>query len=448
MAAEVTKNWKEALAYLKTEIAEIRYATWIVPLKPQSYNEETGSFSLLLPDNIPNSYVEQFRPNIESALSRVYKQPVTMALLHSEDLPRTRKTLQTDNVFTDEFYLNPRYIFSSFVVGKNNNFAFVASQAVASMPGRTYNPLFIYGGSGLGKTHLMHAIGHYVQQNSKKKVLYVSSEMFTNEFIKAIGINKRSGSGTEEFRNKYRKVDVLLLDDVQFFAKTERAQEEFFNTFEVLFNANKQIVLTSDRSPKELDGIEERLISRFGWGLSVDIQPPELETRVAILRKKAEQDDIKITDELNEVFFMIAEHINSNIRELEGALNRVIAYSNITGRPVSKQLAKECLRDLFSGEEIVLTPNAIKRAVAGYYGIKTSDLDSESKARNVSYPRQIAMYLCKELTNLSYPKISEAFFKKDHTTVIHACKKIEKDRKENDSLNELLENLKRNLLEQ
>jgi len=445
MATELTKNWNQALAYLKMEIAEIRYETWITPLKPQSFIEETGVFSLLLPDNIPDSYVEQFREKIESALSRVYGQSVSIFLLHSESLPRARKTLQTDNVFTDELYLNPRYIFSSFVVGKNNTFAWATAQAVATAPGRTYNPLFIYGGSGLGKTHLMHAIGHFVQKNSKKKVLYVSSEMFTNEFIKALSFNKRTG--IEDFRNKYRKADVLLLDDVQFFSGKKETQEEFFHTFEVLYNANKQIVLTADKHPKEIDGLEERLITRFGWGMVADIQPPEFETRVAILQKKAEQDDIQITEELNEVFFLIAEHIHSNIRELEGALNRVIAYSNITGRPVSKQLARESLHDLFAGEEIVLTPNIIKKTVASYYGLKVSDLDSESRARNVSYPRQIAMFLCKELTNLSYPKIGEAFGGRDHTTVIHAYKTILKDRQENESLNERIEGFRNSLLE-
>jgi chromosomal replication initiator protein len=348
--------------------------------------------------------------------------------------------------FTDELYLNPRYIFSSFVVGKSNNFAWAMAQAVASQPGRSYNPLFIYGGSGLGKTHLMHAIGHYVQKSTKKRVLYVSSEMFTNEFIKALSINKRTG--IEEFRAKYRKVDVLLLDDVQFFAGKKETQEEFFHTFEVLYNENKQIVLTADKSPKDIDGLEERLITRFGWGMIADIQPPEFETRVAILQKKAEQDSVPITEGMNEVFFLIAEHVNSNIRDLEGALNRVVAYANMIGKPVSKQLVREALRDLFSDEEIVITPNIIKKVVASYYGIKSADLDSESRARNVSYPRQIAMYLCKDLTNLSYPKIGDVFGGRDHTTVIHACKTITKDMKENESLRELIEKFRTNLTEQ
>lgn len=451
MASELTKNWNQALAYLKIEIAEIRYETWIAPLKPQSWNEETSVFSLLLPNGIPDNFVEQFRPNIESSLEKVYGKPVSAAFLYPEDLPRAKKTTpQTDNALSDEFYLNPRYIFSSFVVGKNNNFAWAMAQAVASMPGRSYNPLFIYGGSGLGKTHLMQAIGHYVQKNSKKKVLYVSSEMFTNEYIKAINLNRNTGkrTGVDEFRNKYRKVDVLLLDDVQFFAGKKETMEEFFHTFEALYNENKQIILTADKSPKDIDGLEERLISRFNWGMIADIQPPEYETRVAILQKKAEQDDIAMSEEMNEAIYLIAERVNSNIRELEGAMNRVIAYSNIIGRPISKHLVHEALRDLFSGEEVTVTPNIIKKVVANHYTIKVSDLDSESHARNVSYPRQIAMYLCKEMTPLSYPKIGDAFGGRHHTTIMHAYKTIKKDMKENESLRNLIESFKKTLTEQ
>lgn len=314
--------------------------------------------------------------------------------------------------------LNPKYVFDTFIVGNGNRFAHAASLAVAEAIAKAYNPLFIYGGVGLGKTHLMHAIGHYVLQNQKNcRVMYVSSEKFTNELINAIKDDK-----TVKFRNKYRNIDVLLIDDIQFLAGKEATQEEFFHTFNALHEANKQIVISSDRPPKDIPTLEDRLRSRFEWGLITDIQAPDLETRIAILRKKSDQENIKVP---NDIIYYIANKIQSNIRELEGALIRVIAYSSLSNRDITMELCSEALKDIIpSSQPKIISVNLIKNIVADYYNIKLDEFKAKKRTRNIAFPRQVAMYLCRELTDLSLPKIGEEFGGRDHTTVIHAYDKI------------------------
>ncbi|HJC99482.1 MAG TPA: chromosomal replication initiator protein DnaA, partial [Candidatus Dwaynia gallinarum] len=331
--------------------------------------------------------------------------------------------------------LNNKYTFETFVVGNSNRFAHAASLAVAESPSKAYNPLFIYGGVGLGKTHLMHAIGHLINENNKNlKVVYITSEKFINELISAIKDDKNI-----EFRNKYRNVDVLLIDDVQFIAGKERTQEEFFHTFNALHESNKQIILSSDRPPKEIKTLEERLCSRFEWGLIADIQPPDYETRIAILRKKADVDKLNIP---NEVLIYIATKIKSNIRELEGALLRVVAYTNLTNSNVSLDLAKEALKDLINTKNSkTITIEYIQETIANYFDLNIEMLKSQRRTQNIAFPRQIAMYLCRKLTDSSLPKIGENFGGRDHTTVIHAYEKIlnkiESDQDFNNTINEL-----------
>ena len=331
--------------------------------------------------------------------------------------------------------LNPKYTFDTFVIGNSNRFAHAACVAVAESPARAYNPLFLYGGVGLGKTHLMHAIGHHIiTQKKDAKVVYVSSEKFTNELINSIKDDRN-----EEFRNKYRNVDILLIDDIQFIAGKERTQEEFFHTFNSLHEANKQIIISSDRPPKEIPTLEDRLRSRFEMGLITDIQAPDFETRIAILRKKAQMENIEVS---NEVTNYIAKNIKSNIRELEGALTRVIAYSSLTNRTISFDLAVEALKDIITttkNEEI--TVNRIKEKVASVFNIKMEDFNSKKRTRSIAYPRQIAMYLSRELTDLSLPKIGEEFGGRDHTTVIHAHDKIVKDIQVNEEIKSKIEKI-------
>jgi chromosomal replication initiator protein len=331
--------------------------------------------------------------------------------------------------------LNPKYTFNSFVIGNSNRFAHAASLAVAESPAKAYNPLFIYGGVGLGKTHLMHAIGHYILQNNPNaKVVYVSSEKFTNELINAIKDDKN-----EEFRNKYRNVDILLIDDIQFIAGKERTQEEFFHTFNELHDANKQIILSSDRPPKEIPTLEDRLRSRFEWGLIADIQVPDFETRMAILKKKADVENLNVA---NDVMGYIATKIKSNIRELEGALIRIIAYSSLTNRAVTVDLATEALKDIISKKQGKhVTIDSIQDIVSSYFNLRVEDLKSQRRTRNIAYPRQIAMYLSRKLTDMSLPKIGEEFGGRDHTTVIHAYEKISGNLKTDDSLQHTINDL-------
>ncbi|SDE76963.1 chromosomal replication initiator protein DnaA [Sporomusa acidovorans] len=335
----------------------------------------------------------------------------------------------------EECNLNPKYVFSTFVIGNSNRLAHAASLAVSEAPAQVYNPFFIYGGVGLGKTHLMHAIGHRIRENNPNiKVVYISSEKFTNELINSI-----ISGNPESFRQRYRSIDVLLVDDIQFLSKKEHTQEEFFHTFNTLHDANKQIIISSDRPPREIQTLEDRLRSRFEWGLITDIQPPDLETRIAVLRKKAMMENLNVP---NEVIVYIASRIENNIRELEGALIRVIAYASLNNQPIDIDLATEALKDIFpNGRPKQITTDLIQEIVAGHFKIKLEDLSAKKRTRNVAFPRQIAMYLCRELTETSLPKIGEIFGGRDHTTVIHAHDKISKERNSDAKLNNTIKEL-------
>jgi len=333
-----------------------------------------------------------------------------------------------------EIGLNSKYTFDSFVIGPSNRFAHAASLAVSDSPAKAYNPLFIYGGVGLGKTHLMHAIGqHVAQKTAKAKILYISSEDFTNQLIGSI-----QNRTTQKFRERYRGVDVLLIDDIQFIAGKESTQEEFFHTFNALYDAHKQIVVSSDRPPKEIQSLEERLVSRFEWGLVTDIQPPDLETRIAILKKKSEKETIALPED---VLFFLGEKIRSNIRELEGALIRVVAYAKLIGKEVTVDLVKEVLKDMIIEGEKKITIDLIQKKVSEYFDTKLSDMRAKKRSKAIAYPRQIAMYLARQMTDYSLPEIGEYFGGRDHTTVIHACDKIEKELKTRRGLKESIDRL-------
>ncbi len=438
---DLERTWEKALDILKPEMTAVSFETWVDPITPYRLDEENGLIYLILGGGIGKNILEDRYSNIiESALKQVFGiklQPVFLEPEEVESINKKKKDALTQT-FTDELYLNPKYVFGTFVVGKNSQFAHAASLAVAEMPmSSEYNPLFIYGGAGLGKTHLMHAIGHHIIRHSPNlKVLYVSSEMFTNEFIQAIRDNN-----TEGFRKKYRNIDVLLIDDIQFLENKERIQEEIFHTFNTLYDANKRIILSSDRLPKAIATLEDRLRSRFEWGLTIDIQPPDFETRVAILCKKAQLEEISVDEDFMEVIKLIAERILDNVRELEGAFIRVVAYASLTGQAINKDLAKEVLKDVLTAGYIKPTPEKIKEKVSRHFNIKISDMISSSRAKNLVYPRQIAMYLCRRLTDLSLPKIGEAFGNRDHTTVLHACEKISNEMMKNEFLSDIIFNL-------
>ncbi len=352
-------------------------------------------------------------------------QPTKSSVVPESNIPKTTN-------------VRNKYTFDNFVEGKSNQLARAAASQVADNPGTAYNPLFIYGGTGLGKTHLLHAVGNGILLNNPKaKIAYMHSERFVQDMVKALQSN-----AIEKFKQYYRSVDALLIDDIQFFANKERTQEEFFHTFNALLEGNQQIILTSDRYPKEIDGVEDRLKSRFGWGLTIAIEPPELETRVAILKTKAQENHINLADE---VAFFIAKRLRSNVRELEGALNRVIANANFTGRPITIDFVREALRDLLALQDKLVTIDNIQKTVAEYYKIKISDLLSKRRSRSVARPRQIAMALSKELTNHSLPEIGEAFGGRDHTTVLHACRKVKELRAETHDIKEDYSNLIRTL---
>ena len=445
--------WQLTLVLLEKEMIRPSFETWIKVLSPISFNNgtfEIGTTRQIVKEWVETRYTSIIRKSLEEVLNKPVLLKITM--LHSDSAYISNIPIQQDPSFTssstinhiknqqkktEETYspLNPKYTFDSFVIGNSNRFAHAASLAVAEVPAKVYNPFFIYGGVGLGKTHLMHAIGHRIMQiHPETKVLYISSEKFTNDFINAI----MSGH-PENFRNRYRSIDVLLIDDIQFLAKKEQTQEEFFHTFNALHEANKQIIISSDRPPKDIPTLEDRLRSRFEWGLTTDIQSPDLETRIAILRKKALLENITIP---NDVIVYISTRIDNNIRELEGAFNRVNAFSFLNRKPITIELAIEALKDLFPKEKAnQITPQLIQEIVALHFKIKTDDLISKRRTRNVTVPRQLAMYLCRELTDWSLPKIGEVFGGRDHTTVIHSYEKVNRERLEDTKLANLLNEL-------
>jgi len=377
------------------------------------------------PAAAPNHPMHTSAPPPAPAPQPVVTQSPSTPMMHNSNhnvpanisVERTAPVAPVKGAIKHVSALNRSFTFDSFVEGKSNQLARAAAWQVADNPKHGYNPLFLYGGVGLGKTHLMHAVGnHLLQKNPNAKVIYLHSERFVADMVRALQNN-----AINEFKNYYRSVDALLIDDIQFFAKKERSQEEFFHTFNALLEGNQQVILTSDRYPKEIDGLEERLKSRFGWGLTVAVEPPELETRVAILMKKAEQSRVQLS---HDCAFFIAQRIRSNVRELEGALKRVIAHSHFTNEPITVELIRESLKDLLALQDKLISIDNIQRTVAEYYKIKISDILSKRRSRSVARPRQVAMALAKEITNHSLPEIGDAFGGRDHTTVLHACRKI------------------------
>lgn len=441
MASNLDNIWSEVLNLIKVELTEVSFNTWLKAIEP--VNISSNKVILAAPNEFTKGIlVGRYLNLIKNAFHHVTQEELDIQfIIPGEDYSTNigQQVIQETNENNQRSQLNPKYTFDTFVIGNSNRFAHAASLAVAEAPAQAYNPLFIYGGVGLGKTHLMHAIGHYIlSQNPSAKVVYVSSEKFTNELINSIREYRN-----EEFRNKYRNIDVLLVDDIQFIAGKEGTQEEFFHTFNALHEANKQIIISSDRPPKEIPTLEDRLRSRFEWGLIADIQPPDLETRIAILRKKANVENIVVSDD---VMLYIASKIQSNIRELEGALIRVVAYSSLTNAEVTEELAEEALKDIISNNKsIEITVDLIKEVVSKNFRIKIDDFDSKKRTRAIAYPRQIAMYLTRELTDLSLPKIGEEFGGRDHTTVIHAYDKISNDLNEDMELKRKLDDIVKEL---
>jgi chromosomal replication initiator protein len=417
--------WGQCLSYLEDELSPQQFNTWIRPLQAEFSD---NVLRLLSPNRFVQDWVtDRFHARIVELLSQLCTDetprlvfevgstaPQVVPKPKQESVPIPEKVRQAA---VDRSRINPDFTFDTFVEGKSNQLGKAAAMQVAENPGSAYNPLFIYGGVGLGKTHLMHAIGNGIlATNPTAKVVYLHSERFVADMVKALQHN-----AIDEFKRFYRSVDALLIDDIQFFAGKERSQEEFFHTFNALLEGQRQIILTSDRYPKEVNGLEERLKSRFGWGLTVAIEPPELETRVAILKKKAAHAHVSLPDE---VAFFIAKRIRSNVRELEGALRRVIANAHFTGKPITLDFAKEALRDLLALQAKLVTIDNIQKTVAEYYKIRVADLLSKRRNRSIARPRQVAMALAKELTNHSLPEIGDAFGGRDHTTIMHGCKKV------------------------
>ncbi|MEY1164079.1 chromosomal replication initiator protein DnaA [Providencia manganoxydans] len=456
--------WQQCLARLQDELPATEFSMWIRPLQAE-LNDNT--LALYAPNRFVLDWVrDKYINNINELLNdfcgadvpalrfEVGSKPISVSQTNTQARPAheapsvvipsapikpswdNSTKIQPDVAYRSN--VNPKHTFDNFVEGKSNQLARAAARQVAENPGGAYNPLFLYGGTGLGKTHLLHAVGNSIMQHkANARVVYMHSERFVQDMVKALQNN-----AIEEFKRYYRSVDALLIDDIQFFANKERSQEEFFHTFNALLEGNQQIILTSDRYPKEINGVEDRLKSRFGWGLTVAIEPPELETRVAILMKKADENEIQLP---GEVAFFIAKRLRSNVRELEGALNRVIANANFTGRAITIDFVREALRDLLALQEKLVTIDNIQKTVAEYYKIKVADLLSKRRSRSVARPRQMAMALAKELTNHSLPEIGDAFGGRDHTTVLHACRKIEQLREESHDIKEDFSNLIRTL---
>ncbi len=435
--------WSKVLDSLKERVGQQNFEIWIKPIHLVSIRDEF--VELEVPNRFFKEWVsEHYSLQIREALNSIIQKPCHLQFRikndhpHERDLNRPVPTYQEipmNQPFQTLF--NPKYTFDNFVVGAGNQFANAACLAVANLPAKNYNPLFLYGGVGLGKTHLLHAIGNHIIQNrilpDVKKVCYLSSEEFTNELINCLKYEKM-----EEFRNKFRRMDILLIDDIQFIAGKERTQAEFFHTFNSLYEARKQIVVTSDKFPKDIPNFEERLRSRFEWGLIADIQPPDIETKVAILKKKAEIESIPLP---NDVAFFLASQIDSNIRVLEGSLIRIGAFASLTQTPIDIQMAKEVLKNIIKPKEEFVSIEAIQKVVSNFYNMKISDLKLKRKFKGYVLPRQVAMYLSRKLTSASLLEIGEKFGGKDHSTVIHSIKKVEERMDKEPSFKEMIENL-------
>ncbi|HUF77437.1 MAG TPA: chromosomal replication initiator protein DnaA, partial [Thermoanaerobaculia bacterium] len=407
-------HWDRLQQRLADQLEPEEYSTWFKPLRVRSEGPER--LVLLAPDSrFLHTLEESYRPAVDRAIAGI-SGPSFEVLFSVADDEAERPGREADVVTGSTSSFDRRYSFDTFVIGKSNEFAHAAAQAVAQNPSRSYNPLFLYGGVGLGKTHLLHAIGHCIHhQHPELKVMYLAAEQFVNELIHSIRFDRMPA-----FRERYRTIDVLLVDDIQFLANKERTQEEFFHTFNTLYTAQRQIILSSDASPRQIPTLEERLRSRFEWGLITDIQPPDLETKVAILRRKAECEG---TDLPQGVAYFIARQVRSNIRELEGLLNRVVAFASLTGKPLSPELAKETLKDILPHDDHRGSAAEIIKSVARHYGLKVVEIKSRNNSKQIAFPRQVAMYLCKKLTDLSYPEIGKQFNNKHHSTVMYAVDK-------------------------
>ena len=446
MNDEIEQIWNQAKELLKEEMSQISHKTWIEPLKIKSIVD--NNITLVSEDSFKKDMADtKFHDLIMNTFSVILQKECTVSIIceneseisTSEDFPK-ENSIQKNYSYSGT-NLKPEYTFSNFVVGENNRFAHAASLAVAEAPGTAYNPLFLYGGSGLGKTHLMYAIGNEILYNNKNaKVLYVTSEKFTNEFIEAL-----KTASTEKFRQKYRNIDVLLIDDIQFIAGKDSTQEEFFHTFNELRENGKQIVLSSDKPPKDIDLLEERLKTRFEWGLLADVSMADYETRLAILRRKKDDNHAIIDDE---ILSNIALKIDSNIRELESVFNTLVAQSTFSHTPVTMEMAEKAINVIIMQKESVLSIEYIQEMVCKYFKISLKELTGPQRSNDIAFPRQIAMYLCRTLTNESYPRIGEAFGKKDHTTVMYGYKKIEEDIKQNPTSNTklIVESVKKSIL--
>lgn len=436
--------WDKVVDQLEKELNSHNFKTWISPIKFDSSDDK--NIAILVPnkffsDWIKDNYVSKF----EKILSEITNKNINIKIKISNiKIPAEtnevfkEKQITIDKKISSNLTLNNKYTFDSFVSGPSNQFAHAASLAVANNPATTYNPLFIYGGVGLGKTHLIHAIGNYIHnKNTNTKIAYYSSEKFMNELINSLRYAKM-----EDFRNKFRHMDVLLIDDIQFIAGKERTQEEFFHTFNALYESHKQIIVTSDKFPKEIPGLEERLRSRFEWGLIADIQAPDVETKLAILKMKADQNGLNIPED---VAFFLASSISSNVRELEGYLVRIGAYASLTSTPISMEMAKNILKDILVEQNREISIESIQKTVANHFNIKTADLKSPKRLKTLVLPRQIAMYISRKLTSSSFPEIGNRFGGKDHSTIIHAIKKIEQKMEDDLQLKTTIERLMENM---
>ena len=443
----IENEWQDALAYIQGRVPKQVYDTWFTPIYLERIEDSTAQLGV--PNKFFGDWLHQhYGPLLSEAVSsarggvdtsitfvifkQARKQPDnsghTVSTVRQSTGARAKRGIQ----------LNPKYTFKNFVVGAGNQFAHAACMAVAEQPAKAYNPLFIYGDTGLGKTHLLNAIGNYVAERTELRIAYLTTEQFTNEVINSIRYDKMM-----DLRKRYRHIDMLMIDDIQFLAGKERTQEEFFHTFNALYEAHKQLVLSSDRFPKDMPDIEERLRSRFEWGLIADLQPPDVETRIAILRKKSEDEGVTLPED---VIQFLATTMKSNIRELEGSLVRLGAYASLTGQIITLEMAKSVLRDLIGTKKKIVSMDDIQETVGARFHVKIADLKSRRRSKTLVHPRQIAMYLCRELTDSSYPEIGRQFGGKDHTTIIHACKQVIKA-KDNDSVFcATLESLKEQIL--
>ena len=445
MQNEINELLTKAKELLKEEVTTISYETWIKGIEIQSVDNE--KINLLVTNNFTRDFLmSKYSSLLKNTFNYLTNKECVVTIYSREELNAAAENGDSNGPIKIEApinyasaNLNPKYTFASFVVGNNNRFAHAAALAVAEAPAASYNPLFIYGGVGLGKTHLMHAIGNEILKNNRNsRILYITSEAFTNELINAI----KDNTG-DQFRNKYRSIDVLLIDDIQFIAGKDRVQEEFFHTFNTLYESGKQVILSSDKPPKDIPLLEDRLKSRFEWGIIADISNPDYETRLAILRKKAQIDNIIVDDE---ILSTIATRIDSNIRELEGALNKLTAKASLVKTPITMEMAEKAINDIVAAQEKVISAEFIQDVVAKYFSVSSKDLKGSKRSNDITFPRQIAMYMCRNVANMSLPQIGRAFGKRDHTTVMHACNKVEQDMKENSNTKLIVESVKNLIL--